>query len=165
MELTTEEKLDRLEAGLAAIERRLDAAEAEWREGLEQWEADRKRWAADEAAAGVARVRVSDEAAANDEEDRLVLLGVGAPSCGLNYENTRGALTRAAAALSELAEEESQVAAANDEEDRAFSEALKRLDMCSDGGGVEPSPRRGGRLLWREWDGLNDDKLLAGYGR
>jgi hypothetical protein len=74
---------------------------------------------------------VSDEAAANDEEDRLVLLGVGAPSCGLNYENTRGALMRAAAALSELAEEESQVAAANDEEARQFSEALARLDMKS----------------------------------
>ena len=123
MELTTEEKLDRLEAGLAEIGRRMDALEAAQREGLAQWEADRKRWAADEAAGGVARE--------DGAMDRLVLLGVGAPSCGLNYENTRGALTRAAAALSELAEEESQVAAANDEEARQFSEALARLDMKS----------------------------------
>jgi hypothetical protein len=123
MELTTEEKLDRLEAGLAEIGRRLEALEAAQREGLAQWQADRERWAADEAAGGVAR----EEGAV----DRLVLLGVGAPSCALNYENTRGALTRAAAALSELAEEESQVAAANDEEARQFSEALARLDMKS----------------------------------
>lgn len=160
MELTTEEKLDRLEAGLAAIERRLDAAEAEWREGIAQWERDRARWArwaADEAAGGVAREEGT--------VDRLVLLGVGAPNCGLNYENTRGALTRAAVALSELAEEEARVAAANDEEEREFGEALKRLDMCSDGGGVVPSPRRGGRLVWPKLSGLNDDKLLAGYGR
>ena len=55
MELTTEGKLDRLEAGLAEIGNRLAALEAAQREGLEQWKADRSRWAADDAAGGGAR--------------------------------------------------------------------------------------------------------------
>lgn len=211
MELTTEEKLERLEAGLAEIGRRLDALETAQREGWAQWAADRERWAADEAAGGVARetvyeewlarrvgprpktergsiriickdgtvkwprVRVSDEAA--------VMAEMNAERPGLMPAETRGALVRtpeaeleqweaakerwAAADREVLAQyqEEEPVAAANDEEDREFREAMKRLDMCSDGGGAEPSPRGGGRLVWPPPSGLNDDKLLAGYGR
>lgn len=140
MELTTDQKLDRLEAGLAEIGKRLDALEAEWREGLEQWKADRERWAADDAAGGLARWPAQEEDEA-DEEEAAGNLGPaavaarflrGEPMGRLNYENTRGVLTLAAAALGAVADEEDEWAqeeAADDDEDRAFSEALKRLDM------------------------------------
>jgi hypothetical protein len=65
MELTTEEKLDRLEAGLAEIGKRLDALEAEWREGLAQWQRGRERWAAEELAGDVGRWPLGD---ADDDE-------------------------------------------------------------------------------------------------
>ena len=138
MELTAEEKLDRLEAGLAEIGKRLDALEAAQREGLEQWKADRERWAADEAAGGVAR-----EEDAADEDEAAGKLGPeevaaqflrGEPMRRLNYEDTRGVLTLAASALGEVADEEEEWAqeeAGDEQEARQFGEALKRLDMKS----------------------------------
>lgn len=142
MELTTEEKLDRLEAGLAEIGNRLAALEAAQREGLAQWEADRARWAAEPLAGDVARWPAPEEEAA-DEEEVAGNLGPaevaaqflrGEPMGRLNYANTRGVLTLAAAALGAVADEEDEWAqeeAADDDEDRQFSEALKRLDMKS----------------------------------
>ena len=142
MELTTDQKLDRLEAGLAEIGNRLDALEAAQREGLAQWEADRARWAAEPLAGDVARWPAQEEDA--DEEDAAGNLGPaevaarflrGEPMGRLNYENTRGVLTRAAAALGAVADEKEEPAqeeeAADEDEDRAFSEALKRLEMQS----------------------------------
>ena len=139
MELTTDQKLDRLEAALAEIGNRLDALEAAQREGLAQWEADRARWAAEPLAGDVARWPAQGEAA--DEDEAAGKLGPaavaarflrGEPMRRLNYANTRGVLTLAAAALGAVADEEDEWAqeeAADDDEDRAFSEALKRLDM------------------------------------
>lgn len=74
MELTIKEKLDRLEAGLAEIGKRLDALEAAQCEGFAQWEADRVRWAAEPMAGGVERwpaqeeERTQEDAADDDEE-------------------------------------------------------------------------------------------------
>ena len=142
MELTIEEKLDRLEAGLAEIGKRLDALEAAQREGLEQWKADRERWAA--ADREVLAQYQDEELVAQEEEESAgklgpaevaVMFGLGKPMCGLTHENTRGVLTRAASALAAAAHEaEGQAqeeAAGNEQEDRQFSEALKRLDMKS----------------------------------
>lgn len=141
MELTTDQKLDRLEAGLAEIGKRLDALEAAQREGLAQWKADRERWAA--ADREVLAQYQDEELVAQEEEESAgklgpaevaVMFGLGKPMCGLTHENTRGVLRRAAAALAAAAheaEERAQEEAADEDEDRQFSEALRRLDMKS----------------------------------
>lgn len=161
MELTIEEKLERLEAGLAEIGKRLDALEAAQREGLAQWKADRERWAADDAAGGVAREAVVNPVAAVNEEgsagklgpaEVAVMFGLDEPMCRLTHENTRGALTRAAAALAAAA---------------AVAEDAKVEAEC----GVDRSfyfprtdaERRGGRLSWLGQVALTDQKLWSGY--
>lgn len=130
MELTIEEKLDRLEAGLAEIGKRLDALEAAQREGLAQWKADRERWAADEAAGGVAREEDWEAWFERRVGHRPQGLRGSIRIVGRNGEVSYPRVVVAEqgwpanpAGVSE--------AAGNEQEDRQFSEALKRLDMKS----------------------------------
>ena len=209
MELTTEEKLDRLKAGLAAIGNRLAALEAAQREGLAQWEADRARWAADESAAWAAelwdKAREGERTLTLSELlDRLSVLGINEgqidglieaierlpyieTSDDLDHTDTRGSevsYPRVVVSKEGWPANPAEVseAAVNEEEERQFSEAMQRLDMCSDGGGVAAAvaedakgeaecgvdrsfyfprtdaERRGGRLSWPNLVALTDEK-------